>query len=194
MGGCLAMPTRPADHICFSRGPGPKSTTVGQNTLAQDQGSKTKIHWPKSLVQQFNTKPHINNYTWNRVSRQEDTCFRGLGEGSLFAFAQMLRRRPGDTSMTCHLQNGLRIERQDVAGSDWPATTLSSPPLAKFPCDDDVDCDVVTSPDDVLEWQEAGKTTPVVLFLTPDLLRTEFPLGAQFVTVAFLLLQLYKPP
>ena len=89
---------------------------------------------------------------------------------------------------------GLRIERQDVAGSDWPATTLSSPPLAKFPCDVDVDCDVVTSPDDVLEWQEAGKTTPVVLFLTPDLLRTEFSLGAQFVTVAFLLQQLYKPP
>ena len=89
---------------------------------------------------------------------------------------------------------GLRIERQDVAESDWPATTLSSSPLAKFSCDDDADCDVVTPPGDVLGLQEAGKTTSVVLFLTPDLLRTEFSLGAQFVTVAFLLQQLYKPP
>lgn len=45
---------------------------------------------------------------------------------------------------------GLRIERQDVAGSDWPVITFSLSPLAKFSCNDDADRDVVTPPDDVL--------------------------------------------
>ena len=86
---------------------------------------------------------------------------------------------------------GLRIERQDVAGSDWLVITFSLSPLAKFSCNDDADRDVVTPPDDVLE---TGKTTSVVLFLTPDLLCTELSLGSQHVTVVFLLQQLFKPP
>ena len=45
---------------------------------------------------------------------------------------------------------GLRIERQDVAGSDWPVITFSLSPPAKFSCNDDADRDVVTPPDDVL--------------------------------------------
>jgi hypothetical protein len=89
---------------------------------------------------------------------------------------------------------GLRIKRQDVAGSDWPVIAFSPSPLAKFSCNDDAERDVVALPDDVSKPQEAGKTTSVVLFLTPDLLCTEFSLGSQHVTVVFLLQQLYKPP
>ena len=89
---------------------------------------------------------------------------------------------------------GLRIEIQLVAGIDWSQTTSASFSIAECSCHGDLTADVVSPSDDVSLLLTAGGTTSPVLFLTPDLLHTVFSLGAQSVTVIFLLQQLFKPP
>ena len=89
---------------------------------------------------------------------------------------------------------GLRIEDQLVAGIDWLQTTSASSAIAKFSCADDAIGNVVSPSDDVSLVLTTGETTSVVVLLNPDLLHTAFSLGAESVTVIFLLQQLFKPP